>query len=794
MRDERLFVSAWLGMVTVAPDPARIRIGARAPAPRARQASLDDLGQPLSEVTFVVLDLETTGASANDCAITEVGAVKLRGGECLGAFETLVNPGVPIPPFITVLTGITEAMVLPAPRIDEVLPALLEFIGDAVIVGHNIRFDISFLDAALVARDRPRLANRHVDTLAIARRLVRDEVPNLRLSTLARHFRVPTEPIHRAFADAQATAEVLHALLERAASFGVLGLDDLLALPSMRAHPSAAKLGLTAGLPRSPGVYLFRDRDGRVLYVGKASNLRARVRSYFSTDDRRKVPQLLRETMSIDHLVCRGPLEAAVREIRLIQAFQPRFNRQAKVWRKYAYLKLTNERFPRLTVTRVARADGATYLGSAAVHRSGAPRARSHRVGLAVAAVPAEVAEAFRSRTRRAPAFRPSSAWPRARAAARSATTAYAEIAQQVRAGLDSDPAILLEPLEARMANLARAERFEEAAATRDRLAALSRAISRQRAVDQLRATRALVVEGAEGRLELRHGRLVLSDGPGSDRASQRCARPHGPARARSHRRIARDRSPSGQDRGHVASRARRGHVRVGVAGGTDLRDDALARTGAVGGAVTVTVGRHRPPRSRCPAGRTAATTRSVAQVAGPQPFEPEHAELHDERRRERAERKQARDRHEPAPAREQERVLELRLRQHAERAREAEHDDRAERQRDGPQREAQHQRRTQRLGGGPGGNVGGGSPLPGGNGGTGGRARRRRRWTTGANLGSACVRSTAGSGPDPGPGRSAGAVRNCAGTFSARPHPPQRNVATPPRLSSISWCPQSGH
>ena len=505
-------------MVTVAPVPLPGFASAPALVGPASQASLDDLGQPLSQVTFVVLDLETTGASPNDCAITEVGAVKMRGGECLGRFETLINPGVPIPPFITVLTGITETMLLPAPRIAEVMPSLLEFIGDAVIVGHNIRFDLSFLDAALRARDRPRLANRHVDTLAIARRLVRDEVPNLRLSTLARHFRVPTEPIHRAFADAQATAEVLHGLLERAASFGVLGLDDLFALPSMRAHPSAAKLSLTARLPRSPGVYLFRDRDGRVLYVGKASNLRARVRSYFSSDDRRKVPQLLRETMSIDHLVCRGPLEAAVREIRLIQAFQPRFNRQAKVWRKYAYLKLTNERFPRLTVTRVARADGATYLGplpSPAV---------AHLVREAI-----ETALPLRRCPRKlAKRFQPEPGAPCVAAQLGVATCpcrgqidddGYAAIAQQVRTGLDSEPAILLDPLEERMAGLASAERFEEAAATRDRLAALSRAISRRRMVDQLRATRTLVVEGAEGRLELRHGRLVLGDGPGSDQA-----------------------------------------------------------------------------------------------------------------------------------------------------------------------------------------------------------------------------------------------------------------------------------
>ena len=416
-----------------------------------------------------------------------------------------------------------------------------------MIVGHNIRFDLSFLDAALVAHDRPRLANRHVDTLAIARRLVRDEVPNLRLSTLARHFRVPTEPIHRAFADAQATAEVLHALLERAASFGVLGLDDLLALPSMRAHPSAAKLALTTRLPRAPGVYLFRDRGGRVLYVGKATNLRARVRSYFSTDDRRKVPQLLRETMSIDHLVCRGPLEAAVREIRLIQAFQPRFNRQAKVWRKYAYLKLTNERFPRLAVTRVAQRRRRDLPRSAPVDRGRPPRARGDRIGGAAAALPAPALAALHARRRRA--VRPGAARrghvpvprpDRRRRLRRDRASGCASAST-------SEPAILLEPLETRMAGLASAERFEEAAATRDRLAALSRAISRQRTVEQLRAARSLVVDGPEGRLELTHGRLDLRDGPGGERDSPAPVRPVAATGTRRDRRAPGHRAPSRQ-------------------------------------------------------------------------------------------------------------------------------------------------------------------------------------------------------------------------------------------------------
>jgi DNA polymerase III subunit epsilon len=475
-----------------------------------RQQSLADLGTPLSDTTFVVVDLETTGGSANADAITEIGALKLRGGELLGRFESLVNPGVPIPPMITVLTGITESMLLPAPRVAEILPAFLEFARDAVIVGHNIRFDCAFLDAALVEHGYPRLANRRVDTLALARRLVRDEIPNLRLHTLARHFRTSVEPTHRAYADAAATAEVLHALLERAASYGVLGLDDLLALPSMRAHPSAAKLALTARLPRAPGVYVFRDRDGRVLYVGKATNLRARVRSYFASDDRRKVPQLLRELTAIDHRVCASAFEAEVRELRLIQRLQPRFNRHGKSRRANAYLKLTDERFPRLTVTRRPDADGSClgpFQTPATAHlvrealESAVPLRRcATRIGRRVSivegppCVPAQLGVA---------------ACP-CRGHVDEAT--YADFVSTVRRALTAEPEVALGPLEERMHRLAREERFEEAAATRDRLAALARALQRRRTVAMWHGIARLVVDCDGQRIEIRRGLVVWPD------------------------------------------------------------------------------------------------------------------------------------------------------------------------------------------------------------------------------------------------------------------------------------------
>jgi DNA polymerase III subunit epsilon len=451
------------------------------------QRSFDDLGTPLAETTFCVLDLETTGASADSCGITEIGAVRVRGGELLGTFHTLVNPGAVIPPEITMLTGITQAMVLPAPKVDAVLEPFADFVAGTVVVGHNVRFDLSFLNAALERHGWARLTNPSVDTCALARRLVRDEVPNCRLGTLASRFRLDHKPTHRALDDALATTDLLHLLLERAAAFGVLGLDDLLALPRLGGHPQVAKLRLTTSLPRTPGVYLFVDGRGEVLYVGKATNLRQRVRSYFSGDDRRKIGSLLRETHDIRHFACATTLEAAVTEVRLIHEHQPRYNRVAKGWRSYAYVKLTlDETFPRLAVVKAARRDGGLYIGPL-------PSANTARL---VAEAVNSVVPLRRCTARLSPTRLPVRDAPCTPAQLGVATcpcsggidaTAYRRLVDVAARGLTTDPSALLRPLADRMAVLASAERYEEAADVRDRAAALSSALGRQRRVDALR-------------------------------------------------------------------------------------------------------------------------------------------------------------------------------------------------------------------------------------------------------------------------------------------------------------------
>lgn len=186
----------------------------------------------LSTTTFVVLDLETTGASPNvGAGITEIGAVKVRGGEVIGIFESFINPGESIPAYITALTGITDEMVLDAPTIEKVLPALFEFLGHedaSVLVAHNAPFDLGFLKAAAKSHEYPWPKYQVLDTVKLARHLLtRDEVPDCKLSTLAQFFDTPIQPTHRALDDAQSTVAVLHGLFERLGSFDVDTVEKL---------------------------------------------------------------------------------------------------------------------------------------------------------------------------------------------------------------------------------------------------------------------------------------------------------------------------------------------------------------------------------------------------------------------------------------------------------------------------------------------------------------------------------------------------------------------------------------
>ncbi len=334
-------------------------------------ADLDATPASLRDTTFVVVDLETTGGRASPSgddaadAITEIGAVKVRGGVVEGEFATLINPQRGIPPQIVRLTGITTAMVYEAPTIDAVLPSFLEFAGfgpagtGSVLVAHNAGFDVGFLTAAArrcdLAWPRPPV----LCTVRLARRVLsRDEAPSVRLAELSRLFAVSTTPTHRALDDARATVDVLHALLERLGNQRVHTFVDLRAYLSHATPAQRRKRGLAAGLPHRPGVYLFRGPSDEVLYIGTSTNLRRRVAQYFNgSERRRRIAEMVALAVRVDHVECAHPLEAGVRELRLLAAHAPPYNRRSKFPRRWWWITLSDEAFPRFTVVRAPRND-----------------------------------------------------------------------------------------------------------------------------------------------------------------------------------------------------------------------------------------------------------------------------------------------------------------------------------------------------------------------------------------------------------------------------------------------------
>ena len=314
----------------------------------------------LRETTFVVVDLETTGGRASGeghDSITEIGAVKVRGGAVLGELATLVDPGRSIPPQIVALTGITTAMVCNAPTIDSVLPTFLEFARGAVLVAHNAGFDIGFLRAAAercqIAWPRPPV----LCTVRLARRvLTRDEAPSVRLAALARLFDAATTPTHRALDDARATVDVLHGLIERVGNQGVHTYTDLRSYLPDVTPAQRRKRYLADALPHRPGVYLFRGPSAEVLYVGTAVDLRRRVGQYFNgADPRTRIKEMASLATAVDHVECAHDLEAGVRELRLLAAHAPPYNRRSKFPHRWWWVVLTDEAFPRFSVVRAPR-------------------------------------------------------------------------------------------------------------------------------------------------------------------------------------------------------------------------------------------------------------------------------------------------------------------------------------------------------------------------------------------------------------------------------------------------------
>ncbi|MEX1178865.1 MAG: DEDD exonuclease domain-containing protein [Nitriliruptor sp.] len=456
--------------------------------PAPHQPSFASLGTPLIDVTFVVLDLETTGLSPGRDRITEVGAVKVQGGEVAGELQTLVHPGCAIPARITAVTGISDVMVRDAPSIEAVLPTVLAFLGDAVLVAHNATFDVSFLRAEAARLGYGPFEPVVVDTARLARRLVADEVRDRRLGTLARHFGSRTVPDHRALHDARATVDVLHGLIERAGAYGATTLEDLRDLSRSTSQKAFRRVGLVRDAPRASGVYRFLDERGEVLYVGKATDLRSRLRTYFGQDPRRRIADLVRETAEVRWTTTPTLLEAEVVEVRAIHAHAPRYNRRSRHPRRGVHIALTAETYPRLAIVREPRSAHARTVGPIgsrrtaealleAIHEVVPLRTCSGRLRVAQDHPACVLKQLGRCG---APCDGTQSA------------DGYAQVVERFHAAID-DPGELIGPLRDRMHEVAASGRFERAGALRQRLHTLARTLEEHRRTSALAAVHHLV-------------------------------------------------------------------------------------------------------------------------------------------------------------------------------------------------------------------------------------------------------------------------------------------------------------
>jgi DNA polymerase III subunit epsilon len=469
-----------------------------APSEIALQPSFDELDEPLRDTTFTVVDLETTGGAAGTDSITEIGAVKVRTGAVIGEFQTLVDPRRAIDPFVSVLTGITDAMVQTAPRIESVLPSFLEFAQGSVLVAHNAPFDIGFLRNACVVLGTPWPRFAVIDTAVLARRvLTRDEVPNCKLATLSVFFHAGTRPVHRALADARATVDILHGLLDRVGNLGVQSLPELKAFTAQVSDAQRRKRHLADNMPSRPGVYVFRDAQGQPLYVGTSRDLRARVRQYFvASETRTRMGEMIGLAERVDPIECAHPLEAQVRELRLIAANKPRYNRRSKFPERAMWLKLTDEAFPRLSIVHERRDDAAAYLGPLRSRR----QAESVRDAIHDA-VPLRQCSDRLSVRRFVRAACALAGIGRCAAPCEGGIGpgSYRELVDVVRTAWSGDVRPIVDPLRERLARLAQQQRFEHAAAVRDRIASVVRACARMQRLDALTSIAEFVAAHPDG-------------------------------------------------------------------------------------------------------------------------------------------------------------------------------------------------------------------------------------------------------------------------------------------------------
>jgi DNA polymerase-3 subunit epsilon len=300
---------------------------------------------------YAIVDIETTGSYASANGITEIAIHVFDGKKTIEKFETLINPGQPIPRFIQSFTGITNELVADAPRFEEVAEKVFRLLDENIFIAHNVNFDFSFIKSHLLKSGFD-LKSKKLCTVRLSRKIF-PGFPSYSLGNLCRSLEINIKDRHRAGGDAAATVKIFKQLLEN-------DTDDFIGKSLLRNSkeqvlpPNVPKQHFDQ-LPAGPGVYYFHNNKGKIIYVGKAINIRNRVNSHFSNNSgSRQKQNFIRHIHSISYKSCATELMASILESAEIKRYWPKFNYSQKHWEdvfgifvyedQNGYLRLTIEK------------------------------------------------------------------------------------------------------------------------------------------------------------------------------------------------------------------------------------------------------------------------------------------------------------------------------------------------------------------------------------------------------------------------------------------------------------------
>lgn len=278
---------------------------------------------------YAIVDIETTGGYAAAHGITEISIQVFDGNRVTEKFESLINPRQSIPRFIQAMTGISDEMVAEAPGFEEIASSVYHLLRDKIFVAHNVNFDYSFVKAHLEHCGYS-LDVRKLCTVRLSRKIL-PGFPSYSLGKLCHSLGIEISNHHRASGDTDATVEVFRQILN-ADRNGFVQKSLQRNSKEFILPPNVPKEHFDQ-LPYTPGVYYFHDEKGKIIYVGKARNIRYRVNSHFSNNSQSRQKQnFLRHTYSITHCPCATELMAWILESTEIKKLWPIFNYAQKGW------------------------------------------------------------------------------------------------------------------------------------------------------------------------------------------------------------------------------------------------------------------------------------------------------------------------------------------------------------------------------------------------------------------------------------------------------------------------------